>query len=383
MTVTKVGTVPWVAAQNGSGAWQALSGSSFVVTDSAGRYGVAWECTLASGQPLVRITQETTADGTTVTASCQASGTASTYTVGGGVFSIPTNGSAFVAAGTHSTTVPYSSTTYSLSGVPTGVQTVLSYGLTSGGAFGDMQRQNVTVNGNITENINVLQGAAVTSSNGVSLTGVPTGETPALAVELASTAAPAVTLDGSAGTSLTYPLVPGGLAQAGDTYLLLGTAEATTTTTDVLQTSVFVSQSPGSGAVLLLPAPLSSSAGVGVTGAGATTSWGAVGFTSGGLNGYTASVAPSASTSALWSVTVTGAWLGSATGYDFPDFSTVAGWNGSWDFPTGQAATATVLALHADLTLSELLAVSLTKDYASLPGGTSLALTERSTTGTY
>lgn len=385
VTVTKVGTVPWVAVQDGAGAWQALSGSSFVVNDVAGKYGVAWACTLGSGQPLVRITQETTADGTAVTASCQATGASSGYSVGGAVYGIQPSGSAFVAVGTQSTSVPYASSgsPYSLGGIPAGVQTALSYGLTSGGAFGNMQRTNLTVNGNITNNINVGLGVSITGSDSLSLTGVPGGESPALSVELASPSAPAVALDGAAGTSLTYPLVPSGLAQAGDAYVYIGTAEATTSATDVLQAKAFVSQSPSNGAALLLPAALSGSAGVGVTGAGASTSWGAVGFTSNGLNGYAASVAPTAVTSAVWTVTVTGDWLGSATGYDFPDFSSIAGWNSNWDFPTAQAATASVLALHANVTLNELLAFSQAQDYAGLPDGTSLDLTERSATGTY
>lgn len=379
VSVTRVGTVPWLAVQDGSGAWQTLSGSSFIVTNSAGKYGVAWECTQPSGQPLVEITQTTTATSTTPTTSCQAPGTVTTYSVSGTVSGIPSGGSAFVAVGG-----PFSTSTgsYTLYGVPSGAQTILAYGENSSAtAFYTMVRGSLTVSGNITgENINLSAGDAITAVNNVYLSGLPSGETPALGVLLAPTATSQVTLAANTSTALAYPLVPSTEVVPGDTYVLLGAGLGS----NAVQISAVVSQSPTNGASLSLPSALSTGAGVGVSGSTATATWGSVTFpTSGGLGSFVASVTPSSITSPTWSVVATSGWLGSSTSYTFPDFSSTSGWNASWDFPTGQSATATVLAEHANLTLSQSVAFAQTRNLANLPNGTSVEVTEQYVSGTY
>lgn len=378
--VTTVGTVPWLAAQDGSGAWQTLSGSSFTVTNSGGRFGVAWECTMSSGQPLVEVVQATTVETTSVTASCPTVSSSTQYTVSGTVSGIPVSGSAYVAAGNSTALATYSGFgSYTLPSVALGEQTLLAYGLTSTSTYDKMGRTTVAVSGNLTgENVTLTN--QITTANTLSLSGVPSGESPALAVGLAPTATAIVTIAGSSSASLTYPLVPSGLALTGDKYVLFGVAQSS----GEEQIAAVVSQSPTSGASLQLPTALSLSAGVGVTATTATATWGSVTFPTGtGLGFSVAAVSPTSLTSPAWEAVVTSGWLGSATSYVFPDFTATTGWNTNWDFPTSQSATAAVLAYQANVTLSQFQAFSQTQNYATLPNGTGLGLTEEVATGTY
>lgn len=388
VNVTKVGTVPWLAVQDGTSAWQALSGSSFTVSDSGGRYGVAWECAQSSGQPLVHVTQETTADSTAVTASCPTTGTGTppTYTVSATISGIPAGGSAAIALGNNLGSVSPSSPTYALGPVAAGSQTLLAFGTTSSGAYDTMVRSKLTVNSNLSENINLSAGAPITSSNSLSLmdsTGVPSGEMPLLAVELASAAAPPVIFAFSSSSGLAYPVVPGALTQTGDKYLLIADVEPSSSSFGAYQGATNVSQSPTSSITLQVPPALSASANVNVTSNGASVNWGSASFSSSGLTAYVAMVTPLPPSSAAWTVTATAAWMGSATSYAFPDFSTTTGWNTSWDFPSGASAYATVEAAHANVTPEQMFEYSQTLDRASLPSGTSLKYTGQFWSGTY
>jgi hypothetical protein len=83
-------------------------------------------------------------------------------------------------------------------------------------------------------------------------------------------------------------------------------------------------------------------------------------------------------------VMATVGWMGTATSYTFPDFSSTSGWNTNWDFPTGQSTTAAAFVYHANMTLSQFAAFAQSNDdYTTLPNGADLEITARATTGTY
>ena len=188
-------------------------------------------------------------------------------------------------------------------------------------------------------------------------------------------------------TSMPYPAVPSNLAQASDRYLLRAGAASAGLGVLVVQAVVFVAASPSNGS-LQLPSELSG-AGIMVGGGTATATWGTVTFSNGGGLGLRiAGILPSSLTSPAWSVVVTGAWLGSATSYTFPDFSATSGWHAAWNVPTGQSATATTAAYEANITLPQFQAAGVTPfapvgDYAALPNGTTVELTAGSVSGTY
>ena len=396
VAVTKVGTVPWLAAQDGSGAWQALSSTTFTVSDTVGRYGVAWVCTLPSGQPLVQVTQESMSEGTVVTADCRNVPDAR-YNISGTVSGIPGSGSAFISAGSAVTTATDAGAglgQYTLSGAYVGSQTLLAYGLSSSGAFSTMVRTILDVTGNRKENIDLSTGTTITGSDSLGFSSIPSGSagSPYLGAYLVPTGTPAVVLAGIYGKmSLTYPLVPGSLTETGDKYLLFGRASWPSSGGTSSQVAALVAEAPATSSALQLPPPLSSTAGVQVTSSGGSAAWGPVSFTGSGLTVYAAVVEAGTVSNAMWDVTVTKGWLGSMNSYDFPDFSGTTGWDSSWNPPSGVYGSAVVLAVHANVTLSELLAFSRPQtyfssrplSYASLPIGTSLTLTGWSGTGTY
>lgn len=382
VTITTVGTVPWLAAQDGSGAWQSLTGTSFTVTDGAGRYGVAWECVRASGQASVIVTQQTTAEGTAVTASCQFASTPTTVTLSGTVTNMPANGKAFVSFGGHFAVVTSPNSTFSIAGIPAGVvQTFLAYGVTSSGAPTTMGRSHFSLGANGTATVDLTVGAPVTTVDTLSLASAPpVPESSELIVEVASTSYGVGTIEDSTQASMEYPLVPSSLVQAGDKYLLSADAYGT----GLFQATVFVSQTPPATASVQLPSAFSGASGVAVSGAVGTVSWGTVTFAGGsGLTSYGGGVFPTSVSSPSWVAIVTSGWLGSSTSYSFPDFSGTAGWNVSWDFPTGQSADASLLAVHGNISYAQLLAFNQTKSYADLPNGTDLELTSKLVAGTY
>ena len=127
VSVTKTGTVPWIAVQDGTGAWTALTGNSFDVSDPGGRYGVAWACILdypggTTGNSTVVINQLTTADTTSVVAGCQTNATVNYYGYTGTVSNIPANGYALVSIGANQVKVTSASPSFSLQPVASGTR---------------------------------------------------------------------------------------------------------------------------------------------------------------------------------------------------------------------------------------------------------------------
>lgn len=382
VTVDEVGMINWVAFQDGSGAWQELTGTTFTVPDGAGKYGVAWECTSGSGQPTVKVLLATASESTGVTASCQGILATYVYTVTGTVLGIPSGGTAFVAIGSRYAVVTASNPNFTLSGVPAGVQTAVAYALYNGGApYAMVMVRNATISGDTTWTPDVSTGWAFTL-NTFDVTGTPGGETPGLSANLVTSGSAGPTILGSTtGTTVSYPELPVAFSQPTDTYILDGGALAT----GVAQAAVVKSQSPTNGATLQLPSALSLSAGIGVTTSTATATWGSATFaTSGGLKFFFASLTPSTITSPAWVVIATGGWMGTATSYTFPDFSATSGWNTSWNFPTGQSATAAMFVYHTNATVSQFATfLHSNEDYTTLPNGADLELTARAATGTY
>ncbi|MEJ2287645.1 MAG: hypothetical protein P8Y02_03190 [Deinococcales bacterium] len=396
--VTTGGTVPWLAAQDGAGAWTRLSGSSFTVTNSAGKYGLAWVCTLGSGQAEVQVAQATTSDSTSVTASCQANPAPATGSVSGVITGIPSGGFASVSIGGQIKGVSTSGTqaTFSLQGIPTGTQTIIAFGVTSGNLLASVYvRRNVTVNSGTNSGITVdLASTTYATTQGLStkvlsVTGVPSNETSGVASAYVTGAATANVLSMMlAMPSVNYIPIPPTLANSSDTYAFTADAHTSgfgTGSGGDDQRTLFVSQQPGATTNVSVPGVLPSTAGIGVSGGTAVATWGSPSFsTSGGTTAFIASVTPSAP-SPIWHVDVSSTWLGSASSYTFPDFAATSGWNTTWDFPTGVTADAWVEAAHANLTIDQLLTAVKTDGYpTSYPNGTSIELTQRlATNGTY
>lgn len=392
------GTVPWVAEQDGAGAWTRLSSSSFTVTDSAGRYGLAWVCTLGSGQNEVEVAQATTSDTTSVTASCQANPAPAAGDVSGLISGIPSGGIAVISIGGQIKAVSTSGTQagVNVQGVPTGTQTIIAFGTDSSSALASVYvRRNVTVYGGTTlvSTVDLADTTYATTiglgTQTLSVTGAPSNETSGVATAYLTGGASANVLTLMSTTpTVHYLTIPSTLAQPSDTYAF--TADAHTSGFDTGsggddQRTLFVSQQPGATTNLAVPGVLPSTAGIGVSGGTAVATWGSPSFsTSGGVTAFIASVTPSAP-SPIWYLYVSSAWLGSASSYTFPDFTATSGWNTTWDFPTGVTADAWVEAAHANLTMDQLLTAVKTDGYpTSYPNGTSIELTQRlDANGTY
>lgn len=387
VTVSVVGSVPWVAAQDGTSTWHTLSGTTFTVTGSSGRYGVAWECAQVSGQPLVSVLQATTSESVAVTSACPApTSTPGTVSVSGTVYNLPTGGSALVAIGGARTFVTAGSPTYTLN-VPTGSYTAFVRAVDSSSHPSTMVvERNVPVSASTTLDFDMSSGTPY-SFDTLTMTGVPSGESPTMSASLATSGAPPDMISLYNTTSMPYPVVPSNLAQASDRYLLRAEAGVAVPGVLVVQAVVFVAASPSNGS-LQLPSMLSG-AGIAVAGGTASATWGTVTFSNGGGLGLRlADILPTSLTSPAWSVVVTGDWLGSATSYTFPDFSATSGWHAAWNVPTGQSGTGTTAAYEANITLPQFQAAGVTPfapvaDYAALPNGTTVELTAGAATGTY
>lgn len=386
VSVTTAGSVPWLAFQDGTKAWQALSGTSFTVHDKRGRYGVAWECALASGHPGINVVQATTGESTSVSASCQVPPAPATYKVQGTLNDIPNTWDGTVAVGTQIVDVTASVPTYTLPSVPAGVHPAIGYSHLVGKSFGTLAMQrNVTINSDTTLNFYLSgQGASYTLA-AANLSTPPAGETGRVsATYVLSGGAPVRLAVAPGALSLDYPIVPNQFVKAGDAYVLMGSAGIGTPSAGAGQSVAVVTGAPGAQTALQLPPALDAGAGIGVTAGTATANWGASPFSSGGgTAAYSASYAPAGAGTPVWTVAVTRDWLGTDDSYPFPDFSGTAGWNPGWDLPTGVTATATVLALHANVGFRKLAAFLDTLDYSPLPAGTTLELTSRAATGTY
>lgn len=381
VSVTQSGPVSWVAAQDGSGAWTALSGTSFTVHDASGRYGVAWACTPSSGQPEVFTLQATTADGTSVAAVCGTStvGTVPPYTISGTVSGIPAGGTGYIALGNGTVkTVTNAQPTFSFT-LAAGTYTLVAYGVNGDGTPATMVvDRNVSVTGNdSTFNVDLSTGTSFDLDT-VTLSNVPGGASTDLVASAVLPGPESLWFYSGGATTLDYPIVTP--AQPGDQYTLQGSAQDANTYEQIM-TSL---HAPSSPLDLALPPVMPASANVQASGSTATLTWAPIGFTgSGGLTMYGGGVSPNSFSSPSWVALVTQAWAGSATTYTFPDYSSTAGWNNAWNYPTGQTASASISALHTDLGLDTLLSSAFGNVPGGVPDGATVASTSRMWTGTY
>lgn len=385
VTVDKVGTINWTAYQDGNGAWQQLTGTTFTVSDSAGKYGVAWECpSPATGGPGVGVIQATTAESNAVLAACPPPPVPATmYTISGTISGIPSGGTAFISLGAISGSATYTSPTFTLNNVAAGTHTMVAYTLDSGGAPGKMiVPRNVTINGNSsTFDVNVGAGAAFTL-NTVHLTNTPSNLSTSgtfVSAYLVSTGLGnnllATSSSGSA--DLTYPVLPGSLLRSSDRYSLYGNSAPADSTGSTQQYVDLLTRTPSDGQSIALPTQISSDAAVTVSGSTTTVTWGTTSFSgSGGLTVHSATDDFQGGTGASWIVAVTDGWKGSSATYTFPDFSATAGWNTAWNLPPGNGSPVNVHALHANLSLEQLEVYYLDGASTSDPNGTLVLSTE-------
>ena len=380
--VVTVGAVPWLAVQDGAGAWTALSGGSFIVNDSAGRYGVAWVCPSGVSAYALNVVQWTTEDGASVRASCQVEpfGVAS---VSGTITGIASGGSAYIAIGHARTSLSSTGTAvnFSLPTVETGSHTIVAYGMepsTSPLASVYVRRDVPIESGGLSGfNVDLADPTfAVTSGlelRSVSVAGVPANETGYAGADYQTRDGFANSLSMASGAPDYYPVIPPALAEPTDRYDLWGHATLRTSTGRDEQLVHFVTRTPDATTSLVLPPPLAGDTGIAVAGGAVTATWGSPTFSTPG--GVTAYFGAAHAVSTDWSVTVSSNWLGSEPSYTFPDFTATSGWDSTWDFPSGTRASVDVKAVHANLGLQQLLASLESNIY---PDGTTIEVIERS-----
>jgi hypothetical protein len=395
VNVTKAASTLWVAAQDGSGAWQALSGTSFAVAASTGKYGVAWVCPASGTNPVsVRVLQSTVSESTSVTAFCPSASTSSggssgstTYTVSGTLSGVPSGDYVTLLLsngnGINGTGSAFGGS-YTFNAAP-GTYWLLAYEVDGSGNPGNLVLiHDISVTGNV--NVNIDMSSGQTFSKGTeSLVGAANYSLTGMDLEFG--------VPGEGTTSFpffppgTYPVLPAAQLQSGDRYGFSGYAN-----TSVTHQQVFVDTStPGSGISLQLPAIVPVDVDLQVSGGTGTADWGSLSFGTGGATTYVAALKPISG--AAWYAFVTPGWLKkawttSSTTYTLPDLTATSGWDSAWDFVTNQTATVVLGGLHGNVTASQLnQAYPVLSSYGlsadSLPDGTTVSLTTRSLTGTY
>lgn len=388
VTVSPLGAVPWLASKDGSGPWQPLSGTTFSVTDSAGRYGVAWVCVPGSGKsPTVNIVQATVGESDAVTASCQQPSQlgGTTYTVSGSVLGVPFGGVGFISIREGDATIDPVVPTYSIGVFSQAKNDLIAYARDdSNSGVGIVLQRDVRFSGDTTGfNVNLSQAPSFTVDT-LKVANVPSAEQASAGVRLSSPGTSTLLAKPAQTATLSFPEIPANLIRSGDSYVLVGSASASSGSNSTEQDVTLVATSPSATTTLNLPPPLSSSAGVGVVQGKAIASWGTVAFaSSAGLTVFEANVSFASGTAAAWNVLVTKGWLGSATSYSFPDPSSTAGWDASWNFPAGQQGTASVSAYHVNLTLPQFQALQINSDYSVLADGTKIERTYNLASGTF
>lgn len=370
VTVT-MGTVPWVAVQDGSDAWQALSGTSFTVRDSAGKYGVAWVCPAAGFSPTrVQVVQTTVSEATAVRTICPDAGVSSgQYTVSGTASGIPKGDIAvIIASGVSSANSPAEVTApggaYAVPADP-GTNAVLAFDLDGSNNPGNMVlMRNVSVSSDVTNlNVDMTSGKAF-GKGMLALANLPSGELGSGGVWFGPSGDGYVEMAGDPGS---FPLVPSALVKSGDVFVTFGSG---TDSSGAFQQVVAASSSLTATTTMTLPAVAPGDLAFKMAGGKGTASWGSLSFAAGGSTVYCASVSPNSGSGALWAAVVTTGWLGSATSYTFPSFSAITGWDSAWDFSTNPAA-ASLWGAHGNVAFGKALAgcVGSSPGLLALPAG--------------
>ncbi len=310
---------PWAAYQDGTGAWQRLTPTTtgeyqFTVTDSQGRYGVAW---VEDESGYVTLRQFTLQDANELWIPLEPEDV-NTYTVSGqatnaqGPFAVAVDGQMelFELVGN-----------YALDEVPPGTWDLLAATVTQQGGetgwVGWVTRvyvhRNLAVTSNVAHNIN-FNNARPVQMFSVSASG---SEWSVVAfVTKNGTTAPLAIAEGSPASSFQAPAVPSDLTQSGDLYVALAMSE----TRNTMTWKVF---STPQNTTLSLPNPL--------TGVGG--SYPTVTGLSSGVQLWVFSLEYQDKD---WSVMVSKRWLGNATSYTVPAdaLASVSGWQSAWSLPS-------------------------------------------------
>lgn len=378
VTVTPQGSIPWLAFQDGNGAWTLLSGTTFTVTDPAGRYGLAWVCTYTSSPPEVNVVQATTGESASATVDCPPATILANITVSGTLQGMQSTDTGYVAIGTLSTSPINSPFNYSVTPAQ-GSHTLVAYGRDQSGAPTTMLvRPSVSFYTSQTGyNLDLSSSAAASFTDATAtLTNYLQNAGLNMYAYLLSPTTGRAKLASGSTSSLTVPVVPASL-RGQDIFLLSGLG-ASGQEVDRTVTSI-------AGQVSLpLPSTLSSGS-IGVANGIATASWGSVTFgQTGGVTLYVADVDPlGVTTSPRWHVAATTGWLGTNSAYTFPDLTSTSGWQAAWNFPTGINASARTSVLHANLALSAAELFLQTLAFRSFPAGVTLERSAVVSNGTY
>lgn len=394
VNVTKTASALWMAAQEGSGAWQTLSGASFTVSGNQGKYGLAWVCPASGTTPAsVRVLQSTVSESTSITTACPTTSTATVptvYTVSGTVSGVPSGDFVILdltGSSGNSYGIEFSGGSYSFSAAA-GTYWLMAFEKDSNNNPGNMVLlSNIAVSGNVSNlNIDMSTGKPFTVGT-ASVAGAANYSRPFVTSEFT------VPGEGSSGfifglnSPNLYPVVPAALMQSGDRYGFSANAYST----PVRQTVFVDTSNPGSAISLQLPAIVPVDVGFQVSAGTGTADWGSLSLGTHGAAMYLAAIEPLSG--AAWYAFVTPGWLkqawtNAATTYTFPDFTATSGWNNAWDFVTNQSATVALGGMHGNLSSAQLNKAypglssnSLKPD--SLPDGTTVSLSLRYLTGTY
>lgn len=325
--------VVWAAFQDGSGAWQRLSGSNGVYTfDVANRYGVVAVCAdSADADTFVHVLQATVDEVTELPVDCQPYAPRTMYQVSGTVGGV--TGAAYVTVGVSTSfssfTSPTSAPTYNTS-LPPGTYDFLAFRGTGSSSDFSFDRmvidRDVVVAGDLKHDVDVsLGGFAAAGPSHVDLLGAEPGEVLLTEVDYRTSRGTSVPIAQTSTAGLDYPLIPDAARVQGDLYNMKGGVSTPG------GTGAYTSRgaarylaTPGIVGLTLPPAFNPTATRMGSTPyvriraslpAAAWASW----F---GLEYRTVQGA----ISKQWTTAITVGWLSGATSYEMPDFSTLPGW---------------------------------------------------------
>lgn len=337
VTVTLGPGVAWAAYQDGNGPWQRFSGSSFQVTDSAGRYGFAYVCVIGRDQVAqVTVTQATVAELRTLGAACEGDTPPPTaYHVTGTVSNVGTGDSraAVITVSDFDGGLP-DGASFDLFPTVAGVRDLLGLRYPSPGACPDriLVRRGLMVNGDVSgQNLDFAGGSGF-SPRAFTVSGATVGRTTSASQNVLTKNATGFIVCGISTPTGQWQAVDSGVI-AEDLYIFVVSAESGAGGPgEVALKYVSAVPDPGNQGVTL-PAPIT---GLSATGRRPLYSGLAYVSTTLPLRAYLLFHWQPGSE---WSILVTPGWLGGASQYQTPDFSAVAGWNTAWEMEAGRQIT--------------------------------------------
>jgi hypothetical protein len=333
---------PWVAFQDGAGAWQQLTSSGgayeLTITDPAGRYGVAWVCddTVLFTESGVTIIQATVAELPAPQGGCEASVTPTGGTITGTLSGLGAGEAAAIRAGIYAARV--TANTFSLGPLENGSYDIVA---TRSDASFVMNRmiilRNTNVTGNQAQNFDFAAQGFAPTSNQITVTGAMSGET-TFATGRFSTNRGTV-LNASSGN--TYWGIPAAELAQHDMHTVTG--GVTTATPAQRQVTHFL-HTPAN-ATLALPAVFTMPT-ISVVATTPQVRFKASLTLLSGAYGYVLRYSVGGTTATRGFVAnVSNRWLASSTEYSLPELGSVTGWNSSWNIRAGEATAWIVTAI--------------------------------------